>query len=246
MKKFINQLISKAGYNITKISQNQYNDFDTEFFSILKIARPFSMTSPERMYAAYQATKYIVMNNISGDIVECGTWRGGSAMIVALTLKLLKSTERKIYLYDTYEGMSQPTEKDVSINQMSAFKNWAKINNRKEKVFCYSPLEEVQQNVFSTGYPVNNFIFVKGKVEETIPSLIPNQIALLRLDTDWYESTYHEMKHLYPKLISDGVLIIDDYGHWQGAREAIDQYFTEINRKPLLNRIDYTGRLMIK
>ena len=246
MKKLIQKLIANAGYDIVKISKNPFKDLDKEFNQIYKAASSFSMTSPERMYAAYQAAKYITQNNIPGDVVECGTWKGGSAMICALTLLHFNSKQRKIYLYDTYEGMSNPTEKDVSLDEMSAFKNWNKINKKEEKIFCYSPLEEVKQNVFSTGYPSENFIFVKGKVEDTIPETVPEKIALLRLDTDWYESTYHEMKHLYHKLSKQGVLIVDDYGHWKGAKDAVDQFFEEINLKPLLNRIDYTGRIMIK
>jgi hypothetical protein len=87
---------------------------------------------------------------------------------------------------------------------------------------------------------------VKGPVESTIPATIPDQLAILRLDTDWYESTKHELDHLYPRLVSGGILIIDDYGHWQGARQAVDEYFARQNLKPLLSRIDYTCRIMIK
>jgi len=98
----------------------------------------------------------------------------------------------------------------------------------------------------STKYPKDNLIFVKGKVENTIPAIIPDKISILRLDTDWYESTYHELVYLFPKLVKDGVLIIDDYGHWKGAREAINRYFQEKKIKILLNRIDYTSRIAIK
>jgi hypothetical protein len=85
-----------------------------------------------------------------------------------------------------------------------------------------------------------------GKVEDTIPADIPEKIALLRLDTDWYESTKHELIHLFPRLQKGGVLIIDDYGFWKGARKAVDEYFAENNIQILLNRIDDTGRMAIK
>jgi hypothetical protein len=104
----------------------------------------------------------------------------------------------------------------------------------------------VKLNIESTNYPKNLVHFVKGKVEDTIPQTMPEKIAILRLDTDWYESTYHELKHLFPKLVKGGIIIIDDYGHWKGAREAVDQYFTENGIHILLNRIDYTGRIGIK
>src|SRR5437867_1862945 len=84
------------------------------------------------------------------------------------------------------------------------------------------------------------------EVEDTIPQHAPERIALLRLDTDWYESTKHELEHLYPRLAPHGVLIIDDYGHWVGAKQAVDEYFATQKLKPFLNRLDYTGRLVIK
>jgi O-methyltransferase len=85
-----------------------------------------------------------------------------------------------------------------------------------------------------------------GKVEDTFPKDTPDKIAILRLDTDWYESTRHELIHLYPKLSIGGVLIIDDYGHWEGARKAVDEYINDNTLRILLNRIDYTGRIAVK
>ena len=105
---------------------------------------------------------------------------------------------------------------------------------------------ENEQNVFSTGYPKERIHFIKGKVEETLPKHAPGKIALLRLDTDWYESTAHEMTHLYPRLSENGVLIIDDYGHWQGARQAVDEYFARQEFRPLLTRMDYSARMLVK
>ena len=115
-----------------------------------------------------------------------------------------------------------------------------------DNYWCVASVESVRKNIVSTGYPESKIHLVKGKVEESVPLHAPERIALLRLDTDWYESTKHEMTHLYPRLVPNGVLIIDDYGHWQGAREAVDEYFAGQKFKPLLNRLDYTGRLIIK
>jgi O-methyltransferase len=83
-------------------------------------------------------------------------------------------------------------------------------------------------------------------VEDTIPASVPEQIALLRLDTDWYESTKCELEILFPRLVKGGVIIIDDYGCWQGARKAVDEYFNKNNIAILLNRMDDTGRIGIK
>jgi hypothetical protein len=143
--------------------------------------------------------------------------------------------------------MSAPTEADKKFNGESA----SDLLNQADKgddnsIWCYSTLEEVQSNIYLTGYDRNNFIITKGKVEDSIPGVIPGAIALLRLDTDWYESTYHELIHLYPLLTENGILIIDDFGHWEGAKKAVLQYFNEKKLHPLIQRVDYTGRMMIK
>jgi hypothetical protein len=110
----------------------------------------------------------------------------------------------------------------------------------------YSPLDEVQANMRRTGLAPERFEFVRGRVEDTIPARLPERIALLRLDTDWYESTRHELIHLFPLLEPGGVLIVDDYGAWEGARRAVDEYFDETGTKILLSRIDETGRIGVK
>jgi hypothetical protein len=155
-------------------------------------------------------------------------------------------TDRNLYLFDTFEGMSAPTQDDVNFNGESAADLLAGSAREANPTAAFSSLDEVKSNLSSTGYPPERVFFIKGKVEEAIPAQAPAQIALLRLDTDWYESTYHELLHLYPRLSPGGILIIDDYGHWEGARKAVDTYFAEHNLKLLLHRIDYTGRICVK
>lgn len=228
---------------------NLPNDIaDPAFLELYKLCRPYTMTSAERLYSLYNAVRYVLDKNIEGDFVECGVWKGGSAMMMASLLAKAGVTNRKIFLYDTYEGMSEPTEADVDSTGEAA----AQLLQRQAKedaasVWCYSPFEEVKANLQKTGFPEQNIVMVQGKVEDTIPGNIPAQkIALLRLDTDWYESTRHELIHLYPLLSTNGVLIIDDYGYWQGCRKAVDEYIRENKLAVLLNRIDETGRLVIK
>jgi hypothetical protein len=194
------------------------------------------MTSVERMYALCQACRYLERHSIAGDFVECGVWRGGSAMMAALTLADAGSTDRQLWLYDTFEGMPEPESIDVSVVGLNAEEAW-----RRRDAWCLSPLEEVQANMAATGYPTDRVRFVKGKVEDTVPATVPDKIALLRLDTDWFASTYHELVHLVPRLVDGGVLIIDDYGHWKGCREATDRYLAETGLPLLLQRIDRAG-----
>jgi O-methyltransferase len=222
-------------------------DFDKDVIDTYQLVKPYTMTTPERIAALCNAVKYLVENNIEGDFVECGVWRGGSTMAAIDTLIKSGDKKREIYLYDTYEGMSEPTEHDKIFTGTAADELMnASDKNDATSVWCYSALEEVQNNVGSLKYPTELIHFVKGKVENTIPQNIPQKIALLRLDTDWYESTAHELKHLYPLLVPGGVIIIDDYGHWEGARKAVDEYIETEKLPLLLNRIDYTGRIGIK
>ena len=127
---------------------------------------------------------------------------------------------KNIYLYDTYSGMSEPTEKDVDFEGNSSFKRWKKSKKTNINEWCFSPFQRSSKEHFLTGYPKKNLYFVKGKVEDTIPKTIPKTISILRLDTDWYESTYHELENLFPLLSKNGVLILDDYGHWKGCRSC--------------------------
>lgn len=241
MINLIKKLFQLFGIKIVSINFFKHPpDLDKEFYILQEKCKNYTMTSTERLYSVYKAAEYIVANNIEGDIVECGVWKGGSSMMAALALQKFGKTDRKIFLYDTYEGMSPPTEKDKTYYGESAEKEWDKDKK------CYSPMDEVRINMKSTGYPMQSIFFIKGKVEDTIPATLPGKIALLRLDTDWYESTYHELAHLYPLLCKNGILIIDDYGFWKGSREATDKYFKEKNITILLNRIDGSGRIAIK
>lgn len=246
-KQIIQKIVLALGYKMTRISQiDPVIDRDETFQKIYAVCRPFTMTSKERMYALYKSVEYIVRAHIPGDFVECGVWKGGSAMLMALTLIELGITNKKIYLYDTYEGMPQPTEFDgkATDNNSNVIDKWTKKQNVNYNEWCYASLREVKENMALTKYPAHNLVYVKGKVEKTIPKTKPSKIALLRLDTDWYESTKHELIHLYPGVVKRGVLIIDDYGYWTGAKKAVDEYFS---RKPiLLTRIDDTGRIGVK
>jgi len=209
---------------------------------------PYTMTGRSRIFALISSVRYVVNNRIPGDFIECGVWRGGSAMAIALVLNDLGVNDRRIWLYDTFEGMTSPTEEDYEVGTgLSA----AHILSATEiadgrNVWCYANLKDVRANLKSTGYPENQLVFVQGDVAATLSNKGPDAISLLRLDTDWYESTKVEMEVLYPKLSTKGVCIIDDYGHWSGARQAIDEYFDNHGPKPLMNPIDYTGRLIIK
>ena len=250
LKSVAQSVLNKFGYALVKTQYQTTtlpHDMDPGFQEIYEKTRPYTMTSIHRMYELYKAVQYLVESQIPGDIVECGIWKGGSSMIAALALQSFGETDRRLWLYDTYEGMPEPGEKDVRVSDgFVAKQHWSVLKPDDSHKWIYSSLEEVQTNMYSTGYPKENILFIKGKVEDTIPDRIPGVIALLRLDTDWYESTYHELRHLFPQVSKHGVLVIDDYGWWKGSREATDRYITENNLQLFLHRIDDSGRLALK
>jgi hypothetical protein len=243
-------LFHKLGYEISPIMNKQnLRDFTENDLKLINSVKRFTLTSPERMLALIESVRYVMKNQIPGDIVECGVWKGGSMMLIAKTLQELNNTNFHLYLFDTFEGTTKPTIVDKDYLGNSMLETWEKEFEGKKKLPAsadYASIDEVQKNIFSTEYPKEKIHFIKGKVEETIVSNIPEKIALLRLDTDWYESTKHELENLFPRLSSGGILIIDDYGHFKGSKKAVDEYFEKNKIKYFLNRIDYTGRLIIK
>jgi hypothetical protein len=214
-------------------------DFEASDIEIIRAVEPYTMTSTERIHALVYAVRHVVRNRIAGDMVECGVWKGGSVMAMALTLLQLGERDRSLYLFDTFSGMTPPSDVDVDYQGQQA-------QVILDAVRCEASQQEVENAVFSTGYDREKIHFVPGRVEQTIPAYAPESIALLRLDTDWYESTQHELVHLFPRLARGGVIIIDDYGHWRGARQAVDEYIAQRQIPLLLHRIDYTGRIAVK
>ena len=241
LKSTVQWVANRFGYKIVPIrdSDNIFYDMDEEFSGIYESARSYTQTKMANMHALYAGVRYVVESGVPGDIVECGVWRGGSSMVAALTLLAMGDTSRRLWLYDTFAGMVEPSERDCkAYDGLPARNLWNSSKQGKVNLWNYSPLDEVKTNLSFTNYPHNSIMFVEGRVEDTIPDAIPQSIAVLRLDTDFYDSTYHELCHLFPLLSDGGALIIDDYGSWKSAKEATDQYFAENNISMLLHRID--------
>ena|ERR1700761_1638038 len=236
-RELLKELMGRFGYE----ERRSTRDFDAATMKIIERVRPLTQTTPERIFAFKNAVEYAINNDIAGDIVECGVWKGGSMMAAALTLLNL-GVKRRLYLFDTFAGMTKPTAVDRDYEGTSGFE-LLKIGALDDENI---PLEEVRTNLRSTGYDENLITYIKGPVEETLPDKAPDTIAVLRLDTDWYESTRHELEHLFPRVSSGGVVIIDDYGHYEGARKAVDEFIAATKLPLLLNRIDFTGRICVK
>lgn len=238
---WIRRVAEGHGYRIVPAA----SDLEPEFRNILTRCSRDTMLSLEALYTLFSSSKYVVTNGIPGAIVQCGTWRGGSARLILETLRMSLDMNRDVYLYDTFEGMPQPGPEDRHgatnepatqiIHRHPSSGRWLSV-----------PEQVVWSTVVASGYPTEKFRLIKGLVEETVPGTVPERIALLHLDTDWYSSTRHELVHLFPRLSTGGVIVIDDYGGWKGARKATDEYFASTGEAILLARVDWTCRVGVK
>ena len=251
-KKILKNILLRNGYKIHKLNDDkrypvEFDKWDIELFDYI-LNNKLTMVSESRLISTFLSTKYILENNIPGDLIECGVWRGGNSIGIKYLLEKYKS-DKKLYLFDTFKGMTEPTKFDVSIqDEISAREKYEKSIKTNYNEWCFCPLSEVKENFIKAKLSLENIIFIEGPLEDTLlnEKNIPGKISLLRLDTDWYESTRVGIEKLFPKLSSKGITLIDDYGHWGGAKKAIDDFFGESKYQILNSYVDYTGRMIIK
>lgn len=220
-------------------------DYAPEVSEIWPVVKPRTMIQHAKVNSLIEATRYISKTPIPGAVVECGVWRGGAMMAVAMMLDHLGEHDRELYLFDTYSGMPEAGERDIHIRSGQSAEDELAAPTTPARISQAAGLDDVQAGFASVDYPRERLHFVPGKVEDTVPEQAPGQIALLRLDTDWYASTKHELEQLYSRLVPGGVLIIDDYGSWQGSRDATDEFLASIGEPLLLTRVG-RGRIAVK
>jgi len=239
----LRKMLIRSGLKIVHAQDAHWVELNDSEIATLQMVKPITMTSWNRLQAIAIAVRYINSNSIGGDFVECGVWAGGS---IAAAAKLdTKPESRKYWLYDTFEGMTRPTIEDSEL----ALIEWeTKVNADGTSEWCRANQDQVMKNLIEVGVDTNKCVFVVGDVTETllIDSNLPESIALLRLDTDWYKSTKIELETLYSRLSPGGVLIIDDYGDWEGSRRATEEFFSQHDFTPLLFPIDSAGRILVK
>ena len=219
---------------------------DKKIKKFIDMSAEFSMTGHKRMYLLSQAILHTKENNLDGDFVECGVWRGGNILLYKL-FNDFYSLNKIIFAYDTFQGMTTPEDIDIDYKGESAEKILLK-NQKSENItnmHCFSTIDTVKKNILKYS-KLENINFIIGPVEKTLllEKNLPKKISILRLDTDFYESTKIELEVLFPLLENNGILIVDDYGCWQGAKKAVDEYF--LNKKFTMFKIDITGRFIIK
>ncbi len=219
-------------------------DFDNKDAGLQQAVRSFTLTSPARIKVLADATRYLVAGEVDGAIVECGVWKGGSMMAVAYTLQELKAIDRKLYLFDIFEDIMP------AANEVDVTRDGTRLKDQTPEqgapYWNFVTEAEVKRNITSTGYPESLVHFIRGPVEQTLPDRAPEQCALIRLDTDLYESTKHELDSLYPRLVRGGIIIIDDYGSHQGVKKAVDEFNASLAEPLFFVRVDEAGRIAVK
>ena len=177
-------------YQILMTHQNlvaALKDIEPPFHALYERCKAYSMTSAERLYSLYKSIEYVVAACVPGDVAECGVWLGGSCMLMALSLLEFGPAQRRLLMFDTFEGHPKPdAERDVDLWGNRAVEDW-QTHADNHTTWGYASVDEVRSNIEGTGYPPDKLLLIKGMVEETIPQHIPEQLAILRLDTDWYE-----------------------------------------------------------
>lgn len=205
----------------------------SDFSRLYRQIRFATMCSSARLRGLYRSLHYVVSHNIPGDVVECGTAQGGSAALMALTLRQLGS-RRKLWLFDTFEGLPAPTPEDPDFELADLFTGT-----------CVGTLNEVRELFRRLGV-LDDVEFLKGLFQDVLPTTLVPPISVLHIDGDWYESVKVCLEFLYDKVVPNGVIQFDDYGYWKGARKAVDEFFERRELDVRLRRLDYSGRFLIK
>lgn len=248
MREFLSKKLLNLGTRLsTRVNDPAYlvAEASPEDVALMRQAAPYSMTHPSAQWSLIQALRQTHKQGLTGAFVECGVWKGGNLIIAGQMRKRL-GDGRAIWGFDTFTGMSAPTEHDHKFGEdLDVAEKARRLTSGDITDWCYAPIEDVRAawQAHVGDAPLH---LVKGKVEDTlrIADNLPEAISVLRLDTDFYESTKAELEILYPRLQSGGVLIIDDYGAWEGARKATTEYFGDNGL--WLHYVNQTVRLAIK
>jgi O-methyltransferase len=237
MSKPLNEVEWTAKLSMDQCRQRCPDVRDPLFWDIYEKWRGETLIPPERLVSSYAALRTALTNGVEGAIAECGVFRGGSFCFFIDVVGELFGPTREFWAFDTFEGFPEGVE-DVVLGDKT-FKSEMWHTDNFYSIFT--------RNLARTKYPKDKIIVVKGSVLETIPAQAPDQICFLHLDTDYYESTLHELVHLYDRVSRGGAIEVDDYGHFEGCRRAVDEFLTGKVPQPMMFRSgDYTGRIILK
>lgn len=239
------KIIANKSY-ILKLNRDELN--------LVKVCKKynFGTTTEYNLLQFFNSYKKIYKNQVQGSFVECGVWKGIYLVFIQKLNEYYNLNNRKIYGYDTFEGNPRPLEKNDDINV-------DKYGNSLIKEYDYkkmddntsgwnnASLDNVQENFNQNTQPNNNLILIKGKVEDTLldQKNLPEKIAILKLDTNFYESFKIELEILAPKVQKNGIIIIDNYYSYKGIQKATDEYLQKNKLKVEFNRISRNAIIYI-
>jgi O-methyltransferase len=199
--------------------------------TLLLIKPRYTMVTNRNLINLYALIETIEANQAPGDIVECGVWNGGSAAMMGLALsKSQQNIRRSIWLFDSFSGLPKPGNKDGSIEQEYYFEGLNRGN--------LGHVEHVFRKLLVS---MHNVRIVRGWFDETLPSAHIDQIALLHIDADWYESVKLVLETFYDSVVPGGFIVLDDYGYWEGCKRAIDEFCIERDIDIIIKQADRVG-----
>ncbi|MFN8344546.1 MAG: TylF/MycF/NovP-related O-methyltransferase [Spirosomataceae bacterium] len=270
MKRILKKAFNTFGLDIVRLDRSgsgtqtdpQLNyEYNAEALESIRIIRPYTMVPYVNLVTLFELVKYCEENHIEGDYVECGVWKGGCVGLMALAnLKYGRSTKRNLHLFDAFDDICEP---DPVVDGKKAVEDIYFYTKRKESLSgklqpvkgFYDPLgghgtvegnRQLLEEII--GYPVENTFYHVGWFQDTLPGAKEKiqKIALLRLDGDWYESTKVCIQSLYDKVVPGGVIIVDDYGTYEGCKKAITEFIQEKELKVFLSYSNTDCRYWIK
>jgi len=267
MKQLIKSMFHAAGLEITKKNKQNDNvefdfyDYKDDALQAYNMVKHNTMMAPINLVTLYEQAVYCEINNIEGDFVECGVWKGGAVGVMAIANKNYSQTERKLHLFDVFDDICEPNPK---VDGKRAIDDVLKFSNKNEsditgKVEAIKGIYDIfgghgtvticnELLVNKIGYHSDNIIYHIGWFQDTIPAHAHDieKIAILRLDGDWYDSIKIPLQYLYPKVVSGGIIIIDDYGYYEGCTKAVNEYLAENNIVTFLSYNHKGSRYFIK
>ena len=220
---------------VTAEEKTEYHG-DDEFFTLLRRVRPHTMLPENRLHNLYRCIRNVLLDDSPGNFAEFGVAGGGSTALMALLIQKHSKRPRTVFAFDTFNGMPDPTREDRLHDGIDAdATGWGAGS-------CAAPCGSVRHVCHALG--ISEVVrIVPGLFKDTLPEMRSRMgtLAFLHCDADWYVSTRDIFTHAYPLLTEGGIVVVDDYGYWDGCTRAVDQYLERMNRKPELKTVQGGG-----
>lgn len=264
MKKTMKKITRSLGFELTKISrENPFEDYDygAEAYQALSINKENSMMPEVNLITLYEQAVYCEKFDVAGDFVECGVWKGGAVGMMAMANLTHGKKRRKLHLFDAFDDICEPDPlldgekamsdvKRLSDKESSEIKGDIKaIEGIYDSMGGHGTMDECNELLSDKiGYDENYILYHKGWFQHTIEKESKNieKIAILRLDGDWYDSIKIPLTFLYDKVEKGGLIVIDDYGYYEGCTKAVDEFLGARSIKTFLSYSNYGCRYFVK